>query len=490
MSDPLVVSLVVVYFAISFLVGILGRRLVKQPEHYFAAHRLFGPVIIGIASFAAIMSGFGFVGGPGLVYSRGAISLWITLSQSVAFGFSWWIIGKRLRALAEVRKFATLPEIAGDRFKSNAVRCLLALCLILGVIAYLGTQVMAGGYVVSGLLGVSLELGIAIIFGITMVYTVVAGMVASILTDVFQGAVMLIAAIAVLVLALVVTGGTEGLFTPIAQKDPTLIDPLGVGTWMLALMWYFIFAIGNLGQPHLATKFLAVRSYKDLKWGGVISGGSYMVSSLLWIFVGYTALWFVVIGKLSPLAKPDEAATAFLSQIPSWVSGIVYAGLLAAIMSTASGFISIGTAAIVRDIPKALKREIAYEKQIFWGRVVTVLLTLFAVLFGYFGGYLVALLGALGWGYFASALVPILGIGLNWKRATREAAIASLSIALGLNIVFLILEQILKFRMPYGMPSYVIVLLLSLLAIIFVSFVTKSSSEDEIDPDIRAAMEL
>lgn len=166
------------------------------------------------------------------------------------------------------------------------------------------------------------------------------------------------------------------------------------------------------------------------------------------------------------------------------------AGLLAAITSTSSAFISLGTAAIVRDLPRALKREIAYGKQIFWGRIVTILLTLFALLFGYFGGYLVAILGALGWGYFASALVPILAIGLNWKRATRKAAITGLSIALGLNIVFLILEQIFKFKMPYGMPSYVLVLPLSLLAIISASFITKSASEDEIDSDIRAAMKL
>ena len=490
MSNPVIVGVVIAYFVLTFGIGVYAVKRIKTAEHYFGAHKLFGVIVTSIAAFAAIMSGFGFVGGPGLVYKLGATSLWITFAQSVAFGFSWWIIGKRIRLIAETRPIATLPDIADARFKSNAVRGLLAISLVLGVIAYLGTQVMAGGYVVSGLLGVNLETAIVIVFGITMIYTAIAGMAASILTDFFQGLIMLIAAVGVLIIALVMTGGTEGLFTTIGQKDPILIDPLGKGTWMLALMWYFVFAIGNLGQPHLATKFYALKNYKDLKWGAVISGGSYMLSSLLWTFVGYAALWLVISGKIPALAKPDQAAIAFLANIPVWMAAIVYAGLLAAIMSTSSGFIAIGTAAIVRDLPKALGKEIEHVKQVWWGRIITILLTIFALLFGYFGGYLVAILGALGWGYFASATLPLLAIGLNWKRATREAAVTSLSLALILNIIFLIYEKVLGMKLPYGIPSYGISLIIALLAMIVVSLFTKGAAEEELDADIRAAMEV
>lgn len=490
MTDPVVAGIVVIYFLITFAVGLYAKKYVKVAEEYFGAHKLFGSLLVGLAAFAAIMSGFGFVGGPGLVYAMGASSLWITLAQAAAFGFSWWIIGKRIRLITEVKPVATLPDIAALRFKSETVRGLLAISLVLGVFAYLGTQVLAGGYVVSGLLGIPLEVAILVVFGITMIYTAIAGMAASILTDVMQGIVMLIAAIGVLIIALVITGGTGNLFGTIALKDPVKVDPLGTGTWMLALMWYFVFVIGNLGQPHLATKFIALRRYEDLKWGAVISGGSYMISSLLWIFVGYAALWLVVSGQIATLKVADEAATAFLSKVPSGLSGIVYAGLLAAIMSTASAFLAIGVAAIVRDLPKSIGKELSREAQIKWGRVVTVILTTVALIFGYFGGYLVAILGALGWGYFACAVVPIIGLGLNWKRATREAAIIALLSGLVLNIGFLILERGLGWKMPYGIPSYGIALLLVLFIMIMVSLFTKSASGDDIEKEMRAAMEV
>lgn len=490
MSDPLIVSIVIAYFILSFAVGIYAKRYVKVAEEYFGAHKLFGPILVGLASFAAIMSGFGFVGGPGLVYAMGATSLWITLTQAAAFGFSWWIIGKRIRLITEVKPVATLPDIAALRFKSEAVRGLLAVSLVLGVFAYLGTQVLAGGYVVAGLLGIPLEAVILIIFGITMIYTAIAGMAASILTDVMQGIVMLIAAIGVLIIALVVTGGTGGLFEPIALKDPVKVDPLGTGTWMLALMWYFVFVIGNLGQPHLATKFIALRRFEDLKWGAIIGGGSYMLSSLLWIFVGYTALWFVVTGQIAPLKVADEAATSFLTKVPPLLAGVVYAGLLAAIMSTSSAFLAIGVGAVVRDLTKAVGKELTRDAQIKWGRVVTILLTVVALIFGYFGGYLVAILGALGWGYFACAIVPIIGLGLNWKKATKEGAIAALLTGLILNVSFLILEKGMGWKMPYGIPSYGIALLITLVVMIFVSLFTKTASEEDIEREIKAAMEV
>lgn len=123
------------------------------------------------------------------------------------------------------------------------------------------------------------------------------------------------------------------------------------------------------------------------------------------------------------------------------------------------------------------------------GRVVTILLTVFAVIFGYFGKYLVAILGALGWGYFASATLPLLAVGLNWKRATREGAIASLSVALVLNIGFLIYEKVLGMKLPYALPSYGVSIIAALLVMIVVSLLTKGAAEDDFDPDIRAAIE-
>lgn len=86
MSDPLTVAIVIGYFIVTFAIGVYAVKRVKTAEHYFGAHKLFGTIVTSVAAFASIMSGFGFVGGPGLVYALGATSLWITLAAPLASG--------------------------------------------------------------------------------------------------------------------------------------------------------------------------------------------------------------------------------------------------------------------------------------------------------------------------------------------------------------------------------------------------------------------
>lgn len=490
MVDYLIVSIVVAYFVASLVIGVIGVRKIKTSEHYFGATRLFGPVIIGIAACASIMSGYGFVGGPGLLYKAGATSVWLTWGAPFGFVFAFWLLGKKMRLLADVRPVGSLPDIVYYRYNSNMARALMSLCLLLGVVAYLGTQVLSGGIVVAGLLGVSLEVGIVLAFGIVLAYTAVGGMVASILTDFFQGIIMILAGISAVILVLLMTGGTEGLFTAVGQMDPKLIDPLGKGTWMMVLGWFGLFMITFVGQPHLVTKFYTLKQHKDLKWSAVLSGTGYLLTSLLWVFVGYAALWLVATGAVAPLKNPDDAAIVVVSHFPSWLAGLVYAGLLAAIMSTASGFIAIASAALARDLPKAFGKELDHKKQIFWGRVAVIVFTILALIIGYYGGYMVIILGTLGWGYFASAVFPVIVFGLHWKRATREAAIVSLTLALVLNITFLIIERGLGITIfPYGIPSYIPTMIITMMSMVFVSLVTKGATGDEIDPDIMAIIE-
>ena len=54
-------------------------------------------------------------------------------------------------------------------------------------------------------------------------------------------------------------------------------------------------------------------------------------------------------------ADPDDATIAFLSgAVPEVLAGLALAGVLAAVMSTADSFLNIGSAALVRDLPRAL----------------------------------------------------------------------------------------------------------------------------------------
>ena len=136
---------------------------------------------------------------------------------------------------------------------------------------------------------------------------------------------------------------------------------------------------------------------------------------------------------LAPLVQPDGAAPTYLLELaPTLLAGLVFAGILAAIMSTADSFVNIGSAALVRDLPRALGRTLSRE--LLWGRVTVVVIAAAAGALAIVSGDLIAILGTFAFGTFGAALAPALAIGLNWKRVTASAAIASMLVGIVVNL--------------------------------------------------------
>jgi sodium/proline symporter len=489
-QSPAILACVLVYLACCFGIGVWALRRTRDSADFFVAGRSLGMVVMTIATMASIMSGFGFVGGPGLVYDSGTSSLWITFPATVGFALSWVLLGKRLRLLAACREILTLPDVVAVRYGGRWPRFMMALALVLGVVGYLGTQILAVGVVLVAVLGVSLPVALLIGLGILGFYTVAGGILAGVYNDVFQGFIMMAASAAVLFYALRGAGGMSHISETLWAMDPAFIGPWGSRGPLAALSWYLLFGLGWMGQPHGITKFLMLKDPRRLRWGGLLTGMVYMVCSLLWMSIGLAMRTLVQKGAQPPLAQPDLAAPVFLMHYtPALVAGVVFAGLLAAIMSTANSFLNLGAAAVVRDIPIALTRR-ALARELFWSRVATVVLLVVSAVFALYMENLVALLGVFGWGTFAAAIVPPVCIGLNWKRATGAACVASIAVSLVLNFALELAARHKVYSLPYGLNVGCFALLVSLVVFIAVSWLTGRDEEGRLPPDVKAVMEI
>ncbi|MDX1383654.1 MAG: sodium/proline symporter, partial [Thermoanaerobaculia bacterium] len=69
--NPIVLGFVILYMGICVWVGLWALRRTKSTEDFFMAGRDLGIFVTGLAVFSSTLSGFGFVGGPGLVYRMG-----------------------------------------------------------------------------------------------------------------------------------------------------------------------------------------------------------------------------------------------------------------------------------------------------------------------------------------------------------------------------------------------------------------------------------
>lgn len=443
MDRPLIVLVASVYLLFVLAIGFWSARRTKTAKDFWIAGQNIGLLTTGLATTSAAFSGFVFLGGPGLTYQLGAGSLFIVVAGGFTAGLMCWVLAKRLRLLAAVREVYTIPDAILVRYRNRAASGIAAVAVLAGTVAYLGAQFLALGRLVEAVFGTRdlfgpQSLAIAVTAGVLVVvaYSCMGGMIAGVYTDLLQGSLMTLVAGVVFIHAVMEGGGVARIATSIAESEAfgaSFLEPLGRLPVLTAVGFYFVFAIGILGQPHMLHKFYMIDDPRKLKWIPLVVGFSQTLCVLIWLGLGFVVPALVAQGRLAPLMQPDDAAPTYLLEFaPTLLAGLVFAGILAAIMSTADSFVNIGSAALVRDLPKALGRTLSRE--LLWGRVAVVGIAAAAGALAIVSGDLIAILGTFAFGTFGAALAPALAIGLNWKRVTAGAAIASMLTGIVLNL--------------------------------------------------------
>lgn len=493
--QEIILGAVFVYMVFCIATGIWAMRRTKSSSDFFIAGHGLGPIVVALAIFSSTLSGFGFVGGPGLVYSSGVSSFWMVVISSMGYAIGFFLVAKRIRMIAGLRNCISLPDIVAVRYKSEAVRFLMAVAIVLGVMGYLATQILAMAVVMQAILSgtemfadISLITCVFISSAVLIFYCVTGGIIASVYTDVVQGGIMMIAGVLILFTAInVFDGGMAEATSIILADDAETAMPFGSLGIMASLGWFFVFGLGLAGQPHLVTKMMMNKKVSDNRSILPMSLVGYALAALLWVSIGTVMRAVVLDGQIEPLNAPDDAASIFLSVFTNpLLAGIVFAGLFAAIMSTSDAFLNIGTAALIHDMPKAIRGR-GVKNELFWARVVTAVLAFVAAGFALFSFYvndeLVALLGAFGWATFAAAIFPVVGIGLNWKGATASGAITAIVSSLLINFAV----QLGIITLPYGISGGLLAFITSFVLFIGVSLLTQPPQLEE---DLAEVMEI
>jgi SSS family solute:Na+ symporter len=206
-------------------------------------------------------------------------------------------------------------------------------------------------------------LGFAII---TAVYVIGGGLLAVIYTDAFQGAVMLVGMIILLVFTYMALGGFDAgnqALTDLASKVPATLAGAGHNGWtempdIGSSIWYKMITtivlgvgIGVLAQPQLVVRFMTAKDGKALN-RAVPIGGIFILADWHRLTVGaLTNVYFNNnFGKIAiayvPGGNVDLIMPAFINlALPGWFVVLFMITLLAAAMSTLSSqFHTMGTA--------------------------------------------------------------------------------------------------------------------------------------------------
>jgi len=370
--------------------------------------------------------------------------------------------------------------------------------LFVGCIAYLASQVKAGSELFGHLFGWHPVVAGLVIFGILTAYTAISGEVGGLLTQAFQGMVMVVAGVVIIVGFFVVTGGFGAVLDAVANAGsigegdlartfgPDFLNAWGTLPSTVAMAWVLIPIAGVMGQPQVITRMYALKDPLDMPKASLYGSVIHMVVGLMAVVAGYGALYLVCNGLVVPLERGDQAIFVFSDHIGFVAQLLVYAAILAAAMSSASLFLSLSANIIARDLPSALGRAGTPEQQVKRSRIAILVIGLGSILFAVTGSEAVAILGTFGWGTLMSATFPVFVVGLLWKRATALGVTIGLSLSLVLNIVALILSRT-GFQWPGGLPWYCNVVTASVVVTVVASLLTP---QQKLDRKVEAAMDL
>jgi len=121
------------------------------------------------------------------------------------------------------------------------------------------------------------------------------------------------------------------------------------------------------------------------------------------------------------LANPEIAG------LPSWVIALVAAGGIAAALSTAAGLLLVISAAVSHDLIKGIfLPDISEKKELLAGRIAAGFAIMVAGYLGFDPPGWVAQVVAFAFGLAAASLFPVILLGIFFKRANKQGAIAGM----------------------------------------------------------------
>ncbi|QSB05613.1 sodium/proline symporter PutP [Natronoglycomyces albus] len=436
-STPMLVTFIV-YILFMLAIGVwVYRRTNTLSDFALGGRRLNSPVA-ALSAQASDMSGWLLLGLPGAIYVAGMGATWIAIGLAIGTYLNWLLVAPRLRTYTErANNSITLSSYFENRFEdpSALLRVVSAAIFLVFFTVYVSSGLVAGGLLFNQAFGVDANQAITIAVIVVVVYTFLGGFLAVSFTDAVQGTMMFIALVVTPLLAIGALGGFNALFDGLNDTFPALTGmgseaTFVEGSWVASETLGFIVIISSLawglgyfGQPHILMRFMGIKSAAHVPVARRIG--------VTWVVVTLAGACAVGLAGIvyfeTPLEDPETVFIALTQDLLNpWVAGIILAGILAAVMSTADSQLLVASTAFTEDFYRRFRREPLSENHLLWvGRAAVIGVAVVAYALALQGGAVLDIV-AYAWAGFGAAFGPVILLSLYWKRMTWVGALAGM----------------------------------------------------------------
>ena len=432
------IGVIVAYFVVIVAIGVWVARRTDTGEDLFLAGRSLTWGVIGFSLFASNISSTTLIGLSGAAYSSG-----------IAVSTYEWMSGVPLLILAFVfaplylkSRITTVPEFLEKRFDWRSRKYFSAVTILLSILIDTAGGLYAGAVVLKtffpDLVIWQVCVGLGIFAGL---YTAAGGLAAVVYTDVLQAVVLLLGT---LLMTVIMFAGVDWSWANVVTAVPneehlSMVRPMGdemlpwpgiiVGVTMLGF-WYWV------TNQYIVQRVLGAKDLKNAQYGALLGGFLKIIPLFTMVLPGAMAIILVPDLPNADMVFPTLVTTV----LPVGITGLVLAGLIAAIMSSVDSTLNSASTLIVHDFvlpgrPKISGRQIAK-----YGKITTIVLMLFAILWApqiaNFGGLWTYLQQAFA--IFVPAIAAIFLVGAFWRRGNGDGAFWALVLGNALGLLALV----------------------------------------------------
>lgn len=426
-------SVIGAYLVVVLIIGAaVSRKAGRSGQELFLAGRSLGFAAIGLSLFASNISSTTLIGVAGAAYQSGiSVAHYELMAALILVFMAIFTIPVFLRA-----RITTIPEYLEKRFGPIACKYVSALTIFLSIFVDTAGSIYAGVLVLQTLSpGIPFLPACIALAAFAGFYTAIGGLRAVVYTDVLQ-AIVLLAGAGVITYEVfaqfdfswsaamaAVPGEKLSLVRPL--DDPAL-PWLGVIVGLPVLGFYYW---GT--NQYIMQRVLGARSLDHARWGAMLAAALKLLPLFIMAIPG--ALAFALLPNLE---NGDQVFPAMIVNfLPIGLTGLVLAGLIAAIMSTIDSTLNAASTLVLYDFFKADARGWSPRRIVVVGQLTTVVFMIVAALWPLVIRDFPGLFNYIQQ-VFSYAVPPIAAVfllGIFWKRMTGAAALTTLLFGHGLG---------------------------------------------------------
>jgi len=420
----------------------------KDTSDYFLAGRSLPWWAIGASLIASNISAEQIIGMSGSAYVMGiAIASYEWMAALTLI-----IVAKYLLPVLLEARIYTMPQFLEQRFDSRVRMVMASFWLGVYVFVNLTSILWLGALAFTTVTGMDQTLALICLGVFSIAYSLYGGLKAVALTDMFQVVVLVLGGLMIAWVSMNEISHGAGViagFTSLLQQVPEKFDMIlskdnpyyanlpGISV-LVGGMWIMNLSYWGFNQ-YIIQRALAAKSTREAQKGILFAAFLKMLMPILVVLPGIAAV------ILAPdLKTPDSAYPEIMKLLPVGAKGLVFAALIAAIVSSlASMSNSISTIFTMDMYSHMGKKQRTQEHLVRVGRMVSVGSMLIAMILAR------PLLGSFDQafqyiqeftGFFTPGIVAIFLLAIFWKPTTPNgalgAAIGSAVLSLGFKLLW------------------------------------------------------